>query len=102
MDTSDFVANVVRLKEDLLESFVADVACRLAELGLTAAQRAHVRTIIDAVLRDTLYTVLLGLDGAAPIGDLQQPYRLTDDSGELVYRAGELEAEAWRQLQSDA
>jgi hypothetical protein len=67
-----------------------------------AVQEGAMRRILDGVLRDTLYALLLGLDGAASIGTCQQSYTLTAQDGSLVYEPGELEAEAWRQLQNDA
>ncbi|KWT68142.1 hypothetical protein APV28_3336 [Comamonas testosteroni] len=42
-----------------------------------------------------MYTLLLGLDGAASIGGEQQTYTLHDEDGNLISDGGELEAAAW-------
>ena len=107
MHSAEFVANVVKLKQELLNAFVgehstSEVAQLIASLGLTPEQHHAMNQVINAALCDTLYTLLLGLDGAAAIGNRQQSYSLTAEDGSLVYEPGELEAEAWRQLQNDA
>ena len=107
MQSAEFVSNVVKLKHELLDAFVgehstSEVALLIASLGLTPEQHHTMNQVINAALRDTLYTFLLGLDGAAAIGNIQQSYSLTAEDGSLVYEPGELEAEAWRQLHNDA
>lgn len=100
MDAEQFVENWVRLKAELLDSFMdvdegADVAEMIKAMKLSPSQNAQLRTVIDAVLRDTMYSLLLGLDGAASIGDDQQTYAIRDEDGNLVSEDGELEAAAW-------
>lgn len=100
MDSKQFVENWVNLKSELLLSFMnaheeSEVAARIEALGFTPMQHEQLRAILDSVLRDTMYTLLLGLDGAASIGGEQQTYTLHDEDGNLISDGGELEAAAW-------
>ena len=42
------------------------------------------------------YTLLLGLDGEASLGNTQITYKLYDENGNLLNECGELEAAAYR------
>ncbi|WP_370679178.1 hypothetical protein [Comamonas sp. GB3 AK4-5] len=100
MNAQKFVGNWRSLKTELLASFTdaqagTEVAAMVQALRLTPAQHTQLRTVLDAALRDTLYTLLLGLDGAASIGGDQQSYTLHDENGQLVAEPGELEMAAW-------
>ena len=46
--------------------------------GFTQQQIDIVRNVFDEGLTDALYTVLLGLDGAASIGSVQNNYVIKD------------------------
>ncbi len=59
-------------------------------------------SLVDVILTDTFYTLLLGLDGSASIGDSQEAYRILDEQGELVSDCGDLEAEAYEHFHEDA
>lgn len=103
MNTSDFVACWRREKDSLSSAFLdsssrSEVAAKIASLNLEDSQLALVREIIDGVLTDVFYSLLLGLDGAASIGGVQQAYRILAENGELVSECGDLEAEAWSQF----
>jgi hypothetical protein len=54
---------------------------------------------VDGVLTDAFYTLLLGLDGSASIGGVQQCYDLRDESGDKITGDGELEAAAFTHFQ---
>ncbi|CAN5850756.1 hypothetical protein BH24DEI2_BH24DEI2_03930 [soil metagenome] len=62
-------------------------------MTLDARRQETLERIIDGVLTDVFYTFLLGLDGAASLGEKQVVYRLYDEEeNELT---GELEGLAW-------
>lgn len=86
MDAANFVKNWSDLRAELLGAFMGDhghaeVAKRVEAMGLTAAQMTQLRVVLDGALRDTMYTLLLGLDGAASIGRDQQTFRIHDEDG---------------------
>ena len=66
----------------------------IKDLNLGDKSTERLRQIINGVLTDALYTILLGIDGAASIGDNQERYRLFDESGNEL-TGGEIEGEAW-------
>ncbi|WP_447576886.1 hypothetical protein [Achromobacter kerstersii] len=101
MDGKEFVANWNALRAELLESFMApegasDVAARVRAMGLSAEQGEQMRVVLDGVLRDTMYTLLLGLDGAASIGGDQQAFTIADEDGNVIEG---IEDEAWASFQ---
>jgi hypothetical protein len=106
MDAREFVACWRREKESLLTAFTdknstTHVAQGIRQLGLRDDQGKALVAVLDAVLTDTLYTLLLGLDGEAAIGGVQQTYRVYDEGGSLISDRGDIEAEAYRQFHGE-
>lgn len=107
MNTDQFAKLFRDTKDELISEYAngsgTSVAKRIAALNLNAEQKTEIIGILDDALTDALYTSLMGLSGAASIGGVQQGYTITDEAGNVICRAddGELEASAWRALQSD-
>ncbi|GKS73319.1 hypothetical protein AVME950_00505 [Acidovorax sp. SUPP950] len=100
MQASEFVSNWYQLKGELVAAFTtadgtSETAKKITALNLTPTQFKQVECIIDNVIRDTMYTLLLGLDGAASIGNDQRHLTIADESGQPI---GNLEDEAWRRF----
>jgi hypothetical protein len=74
---------------------------KIVALGIRAEQRPIVREIINGVLTDAFYTLLLGLDGEASLGGVQQAYEIRDEAGKRIADSGELGAEAFEQFHGD-
>ena len=72
--------------------FVSD---KIKSLGLDAKQKEIMAEIVDGILTDVYYSILLGIDGCASIGRYQQTYKIYDEDGNLITEGGELEADAW-------
>jgi hypothetical protein len=70
-------------------------------MNLSEEQLVQMRAVLHAVLRDTMYTLLLGLDGCASIGSVQQDYTILDEHGVVITSGGSLEEEAWLQFQQE-
>lgn len=51
--------------------------------------------LIDSVMTDAYYTLLLGLDGAASLGGKQISYKIYDEKGTLLNKCGEIEEHAF-------
>jgi formamidopyrimidine-DNA glycosylase len=99
MTARQFVAAWKRERRNLLKEFgsptgTTQVATKIRELNLSEAQRKQVVAILDAALTDTFYTLLLGLDGSASIGGIQQTYKIYGEDGKLISDCGDIEAEA--------
>jgi hypothetical protein len=104
MNAKEFVSCWKIEKENLLKLFTESssgsaVSGKIKEMNLSASQQGIFQEIIDGVLTDTFYTLLLGLDGGANIGGVQQRYGLLDEKGTVISSYGDIEAEAWKQFQ---
>jgi hypothetical protein len=102
MTTKDFVRGFYQEKEHLLQSYVGSraadsshVAQLLAQLALTPQQTAQLPQVLNAVLTDAFYTMLLRLDGAASIGSYQEQYQVADEQGNELTGSGKIEAHAY-------
>jgi len=99
MTPQGFAKEFYLLKMSLLETCFNTnkpnkVSTIIEALDLDKQGIEQVRQIIDAVLVDAFYTVLLGIDGAAQIGDKQLFYKLLNEQGKEL-TGGEIEANAW-------
>lgn len=95
---NEFVEEFYQLKQ----SYVASVAhlgphasALLQKMNLSEAQQVLVAELLDTAITDVLYTVLLGLDGAAQIGNKQVNYTVLDEHGSRICGDGEVEAVAY-------
>jgi len=93
-------------KESLLAMYFdgdsgSAVVALIRELNLSPIQSERLHRIVDGILADSFYGLLLGLDGAASIGGSQQSYQLRDEQGDLL-TDGKLEGEAWEAFHNKA
>lgn len=102
MTPEEFVHCFKAHKEELKTLYWSDsgdtsVAKKIQSLNLTLHQKTELGEIIDDVLTDTFYSILLGLDGSASIGSVQQGYTILDENGSLIASAndGSLAAAAY-------
>lgn len=99
MTPKDFVRNFYIEKKNLLDlcfgnSNDYEVAKLISDLQLDIEKKEILRQILNGVLRDAFYSTLLGLDGAAQIGEVLEPYKIEDkDGNELT--GGEIESFAY-------
>ena len=99
MTAESFTKLFYKEKEDLLKTFTTPgsetlVSTLVAQLELSPSQKFLMKDVIDAVLTDAFYTILLGLDGAASIGGVQQDYSIIDEAG-VTLTGGDIEAHAY-------
>ena len=101
MDAKQFVANWKAEKESYLESIKGSgtlAAKQVSAMHLSEFQARQLEQLLDTVLTDVMYTLLLGLDGCANIGGSQQIYKILDEDGNVVSTTGDIEAEAYEQF----
>jgi len=103
MTPKDFVECFFQEKQSMLADYLrtpptTTVGQKIASLEVGSSQKARLAEILDDVLTDAFYTVLLGLDGEARIGGTQQPFKLYDEGGTLLTDGGEIEAAAWERF----
>ena len=89
------------IKQYFSKSHVTEVGSKIDSLGLTENQMAKMKDVLDVVLTDVMYTTLLGLDGEASIGVVQQTYKLYDENGIELTNSGEIERYAYEYFHED-
>lgn len=104
MDGAQFAAHCDELRKELVRDFTnpasgSAVAASIDALGLDHAQSRQLAALLDTVVRDTVYTLLLALDGAASLGGCQQQFTLTDEDGNVIEG---IEDAAWQCFHGDA
>lgn len=98
MNTEEFVRAFYTEKQYFLKEYLSnnaesEVGQSIQSLNLTDLQTEIMKKIMDNTLTDVFYTILLGLDGCASIGGIQEIYDLKDENGNQL--SGEIEGYAY-------
>ncbi|MET3037766.1 hypothetical protein ABXT08_16840 [Chryseobacterium sp. NRRL B-14859] len=109
MTAEEFVKNFYLEKQYILNScfdtqseYKTLVSEKIKELNLNEIQTEKLKEIISALLTDTFYTILLGLDGSAIIGDSQETFKMYDEENHLISENGDLEGYAYEYFHGDS
>ncbi|WP_022822315.1 hypothetical protein [Hymenobacter norwichensis] len=102
MTTEEFVQACYREKQQLLQHYLEGAGAEwLRPLNSSSPEhRLALEQLLDVVLTDTFYTMLLGLEGSGSIGGSQAPYELRDREGNLLTN-GDIGGYAWQYFQND-
>ena len=102
MTSDEFAKNFYLEKLNFLKSRFEEhpkhpsaVNAKIKEMALSNSQQEQLKDVIDTLLTDVFYSVLLGLDGEHSIGNIQQTYKIYDEDNNLISDCGELEASAY-------
>ena len=102
MTTEQFVKSFYQEKQNIFNScFDHDseyrtlVSSKIEQLNLNIEQTEKFKEIISDLLTDTFYTVLLGLDSSASIGNSQESFKIYDEGNDLISEKGDLEGLAY-------
>jgi len=91
------------IKEYLSKDSETEAGALIKSLNLTEQQTEIMKRVLDSSFTDILYTILLGLDGCNPIGNLeQQQYTILDENKNQICgkeQLGEIEALAYEYFQ---
>ncbi|MFK7982289.1 MAG: hypothetical protein AB8G86_20070 [Saprospiraceae bacterium] len=109
MTPEEFVKGLFLEKKKHLELYtgmnneleVTQVSTLIKELKLSPEKTTQLKKIIDIVLTDTFYTILLGLDGSAQFGNTQELYKLYDEEGNEL-TGGDIEHFAWEYFHNNS
>ena len=98
MNTEEFVKGFYKEKQDFLTEYLSanpksEVGQMIRTLNLNDQQAEIMKKIMDGTLTDIFYTILLGIDGSASIGGIQEMYDLKDENGNQLN--GEIEGYAY-------
>lgn len=102
MNTEEFVKAFYTEKQDFLKGYLSEnpetgVGQLIKSLNLTDQQTEIMKRVLDTSLTDIFYTILLGLDGCASIGGIQEMYDLKDENGNQL--SGDIESHAYEYFQ---
>lgn len=89
MSAEEFVKNCYKEKENMQkiyfdkdkETYVGEQIKNMISKGVSTDE---VKELIDSVMNETFYTMLLGLDGKTTLGDVQMQYELYDENDNLI------------------
>jgi hypothetical protein len=103
MTIEQFVDCCAKERASLLATYLtpgsaSQVAADIETLRLSDEQKRLMERIVGGILTDAFYTLLLGLDGAASIGGVQEVYDLRASDGTRLTGIGELEALAYERF----
>ncbi|ANF52338.1 hypothetical protein A0O34_18250 [Chryseobacterium glaciei] len=108
MTTEEFIKNFYQEKQNILNSsfdtqseYRTLVSIKIEELNLNEVQSEKLKEIISDLLTDSFYTILLGLDGSASIGDSQESFKIYDEEDNLISEGGDLEGLAYEYFHGD-
>ena len=99
MTAEEFVKEFYLERKSLIDLYLksdkqTEVGQLIASLNLDVEKSERLRQILNSVLRDAFYSVLLGLDGEAQIGTKQENYKILDENGNQI-TGGEIESNVW-------
>lgn len=99
MNAEDFVKNFYEEKEQMMKDYFSDnptfVGNKIKQFVHNQEQNKAMKELVSGLLTDTFYTILLGLDGCATIGGVQETFKIYDQKGNLISDCGEIEAFAY-------
>ncbi len=102
MNAEEFVTLWKTEKDNLLSLYIeseeSQVSHLIKSMNLSGENMDTMKDIVNTILTDSFYSLLLGLDGCSQIGGIQQEYKIHDESGKLISSRGELEEFAWEQF----
>ncbi len=102
MTTEEFVKAFHDEKQDFLKEYLSEnseteVGQLIKSLKLTDEQNGIMKKVLDSSFKDIFYSILLGLDGSASIGGIQEMYDLKDENGNQL--SGNIESYAFKYFQ---
>ena len=105
MGPKEFVHNFYLQKEDLLATYIdpneeTSVGELIKSMQLNQEQFQILKQVLDNCLTDGFYAILLGLDGAASIGNEQHDYKILNENGAEI-SGGDIESFAWEFFQKE-
>jgi hypothetical protein len=99
MTADEFVKGFYLERQSLIDTYFnaeskTEIIALIQSLNLDEKGTERLQQILNSSMRDILYTILLGLDGEASIGDKQIMYKLFDEeNNELT--GGQIEVSAY-------
>ena len=103
MTSEEFVMNFRKEKDYMLnmyfdesgDSYTGKLIKNLIAKGV---DKEEIKELLGSVLNEAFYTILMGLDGEASLGDMQMQFSIYDDNNVLI---DDIESYAYDEFMSD-
>ena len=89
MTAEEFVKNFYKEKQEMLKIYFdkeneTQVGNQIKNIVSKGISTDEVKELLDSVMNEVFYTILLGLDGETSLGDVQMQYKLYDEDDNLL------------------
>ena len=89
MIAEDFVKNCYKEKQEMLKMYFdkekeTQVGNQIKNIISKGISSDELKKMINSVMNEVFYTVLLGLDGETSLGDVQMQYKVYDENDNLL------------------
>lgn len=89
MTAEEFVKNCYKEKQEMLKIYFdkekeTQVGNQIKNIVSKGLSTDEVKELLDSVMNEVFYTILLGLDGETSLGDVQMQYKVYDENDNLL------------------
>ena len=89
MTAEEFVKNCYKEKQEMLKIYFdkekeTQVGNQIKNIVSKGISTDEVKELLDSVMNEVFYTILLGLDGETSLGDVQMQYKVYDENDNLL------------------
>ena len=89
MTAEEFVNNCYKEKHEMLKIYFdaqkeTQVGNQIRSIISKGISNDEIKKLLDSVMNEVFYTILLGLDGETSLGDIQMQYKLYDENDNLL------------------
>lgn len=93
MTAEEFVKNCYKEKQEMLKIYFdkeneTQVGNQIKNIVSKGISTDEVKELLDSVMNEVFYTILLGLDGETSLGDVQMQYKVYDENDNLIEDIG--------------
>ena len=84
MTAEEFVNNCYKEKQEMLKIYFdkekeTQVGNQIKNIVSKGISNDEIKELVDSVMNEVFYTILLGLDGETSLGDVQMQYKVYDE-----------------------
>lgn len=89
MTAEEFVNNCYKEKQEMLKIYFdrereTQVGNQIKNISSKGVSDNEIKKLLNSVMNEVLYTILLGLDGETSLGDVQMQYKVYDQNDNLL------------------
>lgn len=94
MTAEEFVNNCYKEKQEMLKIYFdrqreTQVGNQIKNISSKGVSDNEIKKLVDSVMNEVFYTILLGLDGETSLGDVQIQYKVYDENNNSIEGIGD-------------